>query len=100
MAEKALSSLYPLADILLMVVPAVFVIGVVSSLGGGRLAWQWWAVALGALVIAISDTGYSWLATYDLYSSGSIIDYGWSLGHAFMMLGGLIARDLAAPSQS
>lgn len=94
-AEKALSTLYPLADILLMLAPAVFVVGVVSVLGGGRLAWPWWAVAAGALLIALADIGYSWLSAADLYRSGSLIDHGWSLGHAAMMLGGLIAGDLA-----
>lgn len=96
-AEKALSTLYPLADILLMLAPAVFVVGVVSVLGGGRLAWPWWAVAAGAVLIALADIGYSWLSAADLYRSGSLIDYGWSVGHAAMMLGGLIARDLARP---
>ncbi len=93
--EKVLSTLYPLADVLLMLTPAIFVVAVVSSLGGGRLAWPWWAVATGAVLLAFADTGYSWLAAADLYDSGSFIDYGWSLGHAFMMLGALFARDLA-----
>lgn len=93
--ERALSALYPLADTWLMVVPAVFVLGVVSTLGGGRLAWPWLAVGAGAVLIAASDMGYSWLATYDLYESGALVDYGWGLGHAFMMLGALLARDLA-----
>ncbi len=95
--ERLLSALYPLADTWLMVVPAVFVLGVVSMLGGGRLAWPWIAVGVGAVLIAASDIGYSWLATYDLYESGAIVDYGWGLGHAFMMLCALIARDLADP---
>lgn len=95
--ERTLSALYPLADVWLMVVPAVFVLGVVSMLGGGRLAWPWLAVGVGAVLIATSDMGYSWLATYDLYEAGAFVDYGWGLGHAFMMLGALIARDLADP---
>lgn len=98
--ERALSALYPLADTWLMVVPAVFVLAVVSMLGGGRLAWPWLAVGVGAVLIAASDIGYSWLATYDLYESGALVDYGWGLGHAFMMLGALIARDLADPHSS
>jgi hypothetical protein len=97
LGERILSTLYPLADIWCMVVPAVFVVGVVSMLGGGRLARPWYAVGAGAVLIAASDIGYSWLATYDLYSSGAIIDYGWSLGHVFMMAGALIARDMADP---
>lgn len=55
--ERVLSALYPLADTWLMVVPAVFVLGVVSMLGGGRLAWPWLAVGVGAVLIAASDLG-------------------------------------------
>lgn len=94
LGEKVLSALYPLGDVLFMLMPAVFVVAVVRSLGGGRLAWPWWAVAAGAVLIALADTGYSWLSVYDLYESGSFIDHGWSLGHAFIMLGALFARDL------
>lgn len=95
LGEKVLSALYPVGDVLFMLVPAVFVVAVVSALGGGRLAWPWWSVAAGAVLIALADTGYAWLSVYDLYASGSFIDYGWSLGHAFMMLGALFASDLA-----
>lgn len=95
LGEKLLSALYPVGDVALMFTTSVFVVAVVASLGGGRLAWPWWAVAAGALLIALADTGYAWLSVYDLYESGSVIDYGWSLGHAFMMLGALISRDLA-----
>lgn len=93
--ERALSILYPLGDVALMLAPAVFVIAVVAQLGGGRLAWPWWAVAIGTVAIAITDTAYAWLSAYDLYQSGSFIDYGWGVGHAFVMLGALIALDLA-----
>lgn len=92
---KLLSVAYPMADVMLMVVPAVFVLGVIAALSGGRLAWPWMAVAVGTVFIALSDIGYSWLSVYDEYASGSIIDYGWGLGHAFIMLGALIAWDLA-----
>lgn len=95
LGEKVLSAVYPLADVLLMITPAVFVIATVRTLGGGRLAWPWWAVALGAVLIAAADTGYSWLSVYDLYQSGSFIDYGWSIGHALIMLGGLFAYDMS-----
>lgn len=97
--ERALSTLYPLGDVALMVAPAVFVIAVVAQLGGGRLAWPWWAVGVGAVIIAFTDTAYAWLSAYDLYQSGAFIDYGWGIGHAFVMLGALIARDLAAPQR-
>lgn len=96
-AERLFSTLYPLGDVVLMIAPAAFVLAVVAQLGGGRLAWPWWAVGAGASVIAVSDAAYSWLSASNLYASGNPIDYGWSLGHALVMLGALIARDLARP---
>jgi len=98
--ERALSILYPIGDVALMVAPAVFVIAVVAQLGGGRLAWPWWAVAAGTVFIAVTDTAYSWLSAYDLYQSGVFIDYGWGIGHTLVMLGALIARDLATTQRS
>jgi hypothetical protein len=96
-AEKVVSALYPMGDVLGMFVPAIFVLLVVRQLGNGRLAWPWVAVAAGLAVISFADSGYSYLTAYDLYKSGSIVDYGWSIGHALVMLGALIARDLARP---
>lgn len=96
-AEKLFSALYPLADVTLMIAPALFVLGVVRALGGGRLAWPWWPVVAGTVVIAVSDAVYAWLSAADLYSSGQFVDFGWSIGHALVMVGALIARDLAAP---
>lgn len=100
LAERVFSSLHPLGDVLLMVAPAVFMLVLMASLGGGKLSWPWFAVIAGSVVIALADAGYAWLATYDLYQSGSFIDYGWSIGHALIMLGALIAADLANPARS
>lgn len=95
--EKVVSTLYPVGDVLLMVTPALFVILVLRQLGGGRLSWPWFAVAAGTVVIAISDSLYAWLSAYDMYASGNPVDFGWSVGHALVMLGALIAWDLSRP---
>jgi len=94
-AEKLLSTVYPLADVMLMLTPAVFVILVVSQLGSRRFSHPWYAVAAGTAIIAIADAAYSWLSAYNSYTSGSPIDFGWSTGHALVMLGALVARDIA-----
>lgn len=93
--EKVLSVLYPAADLALYIGPALFVAIVVSSLGGGRLAWPWWAVVVGVSCLALADAGYSWLSSYDLYESGSFIDYGWSAGHLMLAVGASVLFDLA-----
>jgi hypothetical protein len=94
-AEKVLSAAYPLADCLLLLAPAVFVLATVARLGGGKLAWPWWGVAVGALVIAGSDVAYSWMSAMNLYQSGAWVDYGWGVGHALIALGALVALDLS-----
>lgn len=95
--EKLLSALYPVADLVLYIGPALFVAVVVSTLGGGRLAWPWWAVVIGVSALALADAGYSWLSAYDLYQSGSFIDYGWSTGHLMLAVGASVLYDLAHP---
>lgn len=95
--EKVLSALYPLADLVLYLGPALFVALVVRSLGGGRLAWPWWAVVVGVTLLAFADTGYSLLSATDAYASGNAVDYGWSAGHLMIAVGASLLYDLAHP---
>lgn len=97
LAERAISAFYPAADVLLYLGPALFVALVVQGLGRGRLSWPWWSVVFGVTLLALADTGYSWLSTYDLYRSGSLIDYGWSAGHLFLAVGASLVYDIAHP---
>lgn len=99
LAEKLLSSAYPLFDIVFSFGPAFFVAFVVRGLGGGRLAWPWQSVVFGVALLGLSDFAYSWLSAFDLYASGSVIDYGWSLGHVFIAFGAALALDLARPHE-
>jgi hypothetical protein len=98
-AEKAVSAFYPLADIAFGIGPAIFLVLVVAQLGGGRLGWPWWAVGAGVLFIAVSDCAYALLSAADLYGSGSLIDYGWSVGHLLIAVGASIAWDVAHPNR-
>lgn len=92
--EKALSLFYPAADLLLELTPAVLIILIVAQLRGGRLGWPWWAVAVGILMTALADSGFSYLELHDLYQSGMVTDYGWMLGHVFIAIGASLARDV------
>ncbi|TLM75181.1 MAG: hypothetical protein FDZ70_06980 [Actinobacteria bacterium] len=95
LAERAISIAYPTFDVLFGLAPALFLLLVVGKLGGGRLARQWWAVGGGLLLLAISDTVYSWMAWNETYVSGSAVDYGWMLAATAIAMGALLARDLA-----
>jgi diguanylate cyclase len=93
-AETALNVAYPVFDVVLEFAPAVFILLVVLQLGGGRLAWPWFAVALGIGVIALADAGYSYLMATDAYVSGAVVDMGWSLGYGLLAVGASVARDV------
>lgn len=96
-SEKAISIAYPMFDVFLGLAPALFLLLMVGKLAGGRLARPWWAVGGGLLLLAISDTVYSWMAWNETYVSGSPIDYGWMLAAAAIAMGAMLARDLARP---
>jgi hypothetical protein len=96
--ESILSAIYPLADIILLFGPALFIVLIVAQLGGGRLGWPWLAVGGGALVLAFSDSVYSYLSAIDVYQSGMAVDYGWMVAHVLIALGALIAQDLSRPA--
>ncbi|MDO8963489.1 MAG: hypothetical protein Q7W30_03245 [Coriobacteriia bacterium] len=92
-AQMAISLFYPLADVLLLVGPAVFAVLVVRQLGTGSLAWPWAFVAFGAGALAVSDAGYAWLRTIGVYNTGSVIDMGWMTAFAAVAVGASLARD-------
>lgn len=96
-AVKLLSSIYPLADILLAAAPAVFIALVVARLGGGRLAWPWRSVAVGLLLLAAADTMFSWQDWAGLYTAGGIVDVLWILAFAAIAVGASLALDIARP---
>ena len=97
LAAKALNIYYPLADICLLLGPAVFVVLVVRGLGKGAIGWPWWAVAAGLACMAISDTVFSAMQISDSYLAGSPVDIGWMAGHMLLAIGASIAYDVAHP---
>jgi hypothetical protein len=95
--EAALNAFYPLADVAFALTPAVVVAMIVSRLGGGRLAWPWWAVICGVVAFALGDIGYAYLSARGLYASGSLTDVAWSFAAVAIAVGASIAWDLAMP---
>lgn len=98
LGERVLNVFYPMADVLLLAGPALFTILVVARLGTGRLGRPWWPVAVGALVLASSDTAFSWMSASDTYRPGTVVDVGWMLAHVAIAVGALTALDLAKPA--
>ena len=86
------STLYPLADVVLMLAPALTLALVIRKLGAGRLAWPWWVVVVGALVFAVTDTAYShadWAGT----GLTSWLEMGWMAANLIFAIAALVARE-------
>jgi hypothetical protein len=92
-AEKALSTFYPVADLVLLVAPALFIALVLGSFGGARLAMPWRLMAGGIALLGVTDAVYSYLTQVGTYVSGSWIDWGWPMGYLLIGIAALVARD-------
>lgn len=95
--EKALTAFYPVADTLLLLAPAVFIVLVVSQLGRGALGTPWRFVVAGVAVLAVADALYQWLEWQGLYSTGHLVDLGWMIGYVLLATGASVMRDLILP---
>lgn len=98
--EKLLDLYYPIADLALLLGPAIFIVLVVAQLGRGSLAAPWRFVMAGMAILAVADTVYQWLEWQGLYAAGSVVDLGWMLGYVLIAVGASIMRDLILPDPS
>lgn len=89
-AEAALSVAYPLLNLACLAMPGVWLVVALRGLGG-RLASPWLWVAGGGLLVALADTGCSWLAAVDAYAAGMPVDCGWMVGYALIAAGAVAA---------
>jgi PAS domain S-box-containing protein len=92
MLGKAVSTAYPLADIVLIVCLVILA----SRPGGHALRPAVLLLALGLTLIVVADTNFAYWSLYDAYTTGTLPDVGWSLGYMLVALGAFAAR--LAPS--
>jgi PAS domain S-box-containing protein len=90
---KAVSSAYPLADIVLI---ACLII-LASRPEEHTLLPAVSLLALGLNLIVVADSNFAYWSLHDAYATGTIPDVGWSLGYMLVGLGAFAAR--LAPSQ-
>jgi PAS domain S-box-containing protein len=90
---KAVSSAYPLADIVLI---ACLII-LASRPEEHTLLPAVSLLALGLTLIVVADSNFAYWSLHDAYATGTIPDVGWSLGYMLVGLGAFAAR--LAPSQ-
>jgi PAS domain S-box-containing protein len=90
---KAVSSAYPLADIVLI---ACLII-LASRPEEHTLLPAVSLLALGLTLIVVADSNFAYWSLHDTYATGTLPDVGWSLGYMLVGLGAFAAR--LAPSQ-
>lgn len=95
-AEALRSALYPALDILILLVPAVFVALCLAQVGGRRFAAPWYALAAGAALLALGDAGVIVLQATGRYWPGSLIDYAPIAAQVLVAMGALAAAELGA----
>src|SRR5215218_8042728 len=90
---KAVSSAYPLADIVLI---ACLII-VASRPEEHTLRPTVRLLAVGLTLIVVADSNFAYWSLHDAYATGTLPDLGWSLGYMLVALGAFAAR--LAPSE-
>src|ERR687894_794825 len=85
---KAVSSAYPLADIVLI---ACLII-LASRPEEHNLLPAVSLLALGLSLIVVADSNFAYWSLHDTYATGTLPDVGWSLGYMLVGLGAFAAR--------
>ena len=86
--SKAVSSAYPLADIVLI---ACLII-LASRPEEHTLLPAVSLLALGLTLIVVADSNFTYWSLHDAYATGTLPDVGWSLGYMLVALGAFAAR--------
>ncbi len=97
---KFLGLVYPIADLWLLVFPALALAILLSRLSGGRLSWPWISVVVGCVAIAFADTMFLVLTNAGTYASGHPIDLGWWIGNTALAFGASLAVDIQKPKRA
>jgi PAS domain S-box-containing protein len=92
---KAVSSAYPLADIVLI---ACLII-LASRPEEHTLLPAVSLLALGLTLIVVADSNFAYWSLHDAYATGTLPDVGWSLGYMLVGLGAFAARLATAPGE-
>src|SRR3712207_8988758 len=85
---KAVSTAYPLADIVLIVCLAILA----SRPDEHALRPAVRLLTLGLTLIVVADTNFAYWSLHDAYATGTLPDVGWSLGYMMVALGAFAAR--------
>ncbi len=98
-AELVLNVVYPLADVCLLAMPAVFVLVIAMRTGDRDRTLPWLYVSTGLIIMAATDTVFSWMSAVDVYVPGAVVDYGWMIATVALAVGASLALDAATAAQ-
>jgi diguanylate cyclase (GGDEF)-like protein/PAS domain S-box-containing protein len=87
LVHQAISLAYPAGDV--VVITIVVYTWLRARQQAQHLPASLPLVGIGLLAFAVADSGFVYLTTMGLYSSGSLIDVGWFLGFVLMMFAAL-----------
>jgi hypothetical protein len=92
--DAALGLLFPVADVMFVVVPAVLMLLIGAKMRGARLATPWIAVAFGGVMFAAADMWFLYQQWMGTYQGGQLADAGWMLGGVLIATGAALAADI------
>lgn len=92
-AQLRLSVFYSVADIVLLVTPAVFLLVLAVRTGDRCVIVPWAVVGISVMLLTITNATFSWMAAVGTYTSGAPVDYGWVGAHVGLALAASLAFD-------
>src|SRR5215211_4460169 len=93
---KAVSSAYPLADIVLI---ACLII-LASRPEEHTLLPAVSLLALGLTLIVVADSNFAYWSLHETYATGTLPDVGWSLGYMLVAMGAFAARPVPSEEET
>ncbi len=92
--QTALSLLYPLADVWLLLFPVLALLITAVKMRAGSLVRPWWLVVAAVLLIFSADVLFTVATWGGTYGGANVIDLGWSLGFTLLAVAASVAVDV------
>lgn len=92
--QTALSLLYPLADVWLLLFPVLALLITAVKMRAGSLVRPWWLVVVAVLLIFSADVLFTVATWNGTYGGANIIDLGWTLGFTLLAVAASVAVDV------
>jgi hypothetical protein len=98
-AANTLNTLYPLANLLVLMPFAIALSVLAEKLAGGRIALPWRVLVVGLAAIVIANVGFMVMATAWASTTGDVSDLFEALGYTIVGISVLVALDVHGPTK-